>query len=526
MNRFMIRRKKIIPVFLFFTILAAARSSAQDNPLFRHLPPNATSIIHLNVPVIAGKMNLQELMGSFPNSGKKPGTDIADLLKDLTEAGVDAGRDVFLTETRQASPDSAIYMTLLVHLRDSARFLAFLRKEEADRLRIVLYPGKIFSASERNMGAAWNKDLAVIVSVSKGVTGGGTPVNRAYFAAKRSLASLAGYDKSFYTTDPDFRAGFSDGADIQIWTEQGNALSMLTRKFMPPTLPGNSPFTTAADKPKGKSLISIRFGTGKITFQSHVYFTAGTATGYAGYKNRPMDISLLAHVPKGNLLGFFSLNVDLLLTGEMMKKFDTHHKLDTILARKHLSLVTILHAFKGDLLLAALEPVQEDPAQKPKVPVYLVIPINDLSAFNSVAAAYKATQDSTKADSSGQKPGLFGKMKLVSGLKNNLLVVSTSQENVDAYLNNTENRSTDFLTGEMKQNSFSMLIDFKILADFVHHMSAQPSGKDKKMSDILDALDKLVVTSGVKEGKMDTYFELKFTDQGQNSLKTLVQLMH
>ncbi|HZE83588.1 MAG TPA: DUF4836 family protein [Puia sp.] len=526
MKDLMTRQKRIMFTFFFVLILAATRSSAQDNPMFRHLPPNATSVFHVNIPVITGKMNWQELMGSIPPGKKNPSSmDLMAVLKDPAKAGMDISRDVFFTETRQTSPDSAVYTSFLVHLLDSAKFSAFLRNGTPG-IRIVSYPGKIRSAAQGNVGVAWNKELAVIVSVSKSMTGGSAPVNATSFAARRSLASLAGYDKSFYTTDPTFKAGFSDDADIQVWTEQGNGLAMLTSKFMKPTPTGSSPFATAADQQKGKSLIAIRFEAGKITFRNHVYPTAEMAARYAQYKSRPMDVALLARVPKGNLLGFISFSIDLLQTADAIKKYDTRHKIDSMLASKHLSLDTIMHAFKGDIQLAALEPEMDSTSHKPKVPVFLVIPINDMTAFNSIAADYKSMQDSAPTDSSGQKMGFLGKMKLVSGLKNNLLVISTGQEYVDAYLGNTDTRSTDFLTEEMKRNTFNLMIDFRTLADFFHHMSAQPSGKDKKMFDILDALDKLVITAGVKDGRTETYFELKLMDQGQNSLKTLVQLMH
>jgi len=55
MKDLMTRQKRIMFTFFFVLILAATRSSAQDNPMFRHLPPNATFRFHVNIPVITAR---------------------------------------------------------------------------------------------------------------------------------------------------------------------------------------------------------------------------------------------------------------------------------------------------------------------------------------------------------------------------------------------------------------------------------------------------------------------------------------
>ena len=520
----MILLKRIVPVLVLLA-LAASPSSAQDNPLFRHIPPEAGTVYHINLPVITAKMSWQEIMSGIPLPKGLSGHGIADLLKDPAGAGIDIGQDLFFAETHDASTGSTVDLTWIVHLSDSARYSAFLRKQSPG-LHIITHPGKIRSAAKAGMGEAWNKDLLVIVFATPADHSAAKPDSLTVRAAKKSLAALAGFSQSFYTSDPVFLTGFSDDADLQIWAEQGSGLTQLLKNMKAFNLPDLGS-RTSMGKVKNKTLSTLRFGMGRITLQSHVILAPGNETYYTKFSSRSLNTDLLAKIPKGNLLGFISFSFDPSVFDEMMNKAGLRNKLDSQLTKKHLSLDTILHAFKGDFLLAAMEPEQEDPAQKPKVPVYFVAPIGDLPSYHSVAAAFRQMQDSVKPDSSGHKPNLLGNIKTVSGVKDNILVISSTQQNVDAWLNNTEKRNTDFVTTGMKENPVSLLIDFKTMADFVHHMSSQPSGKEKKIQDILDSLDTMIFTGGVmKNGMLETFFELKMTNQKENSLKTLISLMH
>jgi hypothetical protein len=450
---------------------------------------------------------------------------MSGFIKDAAQAGIDIGKDIFLAISTKASPDSPVYTTWIVHLQDSAKFIAFLRNQ-GPGLRVLTHPGRVRSATKGNMSAAWNKDLAVIVAGSPVGSPDEKPVHNNMLAAKKAMEALAGFGQSFYTSDPVFMTGFSDDADVHVWAEQGQGLTQLIKKlkFIPPAK--NPTSQVATDKLKNKTLSSLRFGMGRITLQSHIIPAPGAEADFARFKGRPMNTDLLARIPKGNLLGFLSFSIDLPMIDAALNKAGFRNKVDSQLAKKHLSLDTILNAFKGDFLLAAMEPDQTEASQKPKVPLYFAATIADLASYNSIAAKVRQMQDSIKPDSSGQKPGLLGKMKTATGVKDNIFVMSLTQPDVDAYLGNTEKRSTDFVPAAMKENPFGLLIDFKTLADFLGHISSQPAGKDKKMLDILNALDTMIITGGMKNGAAETFFELKMTDQGENSLKTLVKLMH
>jgi hypothetical protein len=518
--------KRTLPV-LILLLLAFSRISAQDNPSFRHIPPEATAVYQINLPVITSKMSWQEIISSVPIKQKPNKHDILDALKDPAGAGIDIGKDIFLSEAPDPAAAKAKDLTWIVHLTDSAKFSAFLRRQRPG-LHILTHPGKVRSAAKGGLGAAWNKDLGIIVFAPSADHSAAKPDSMTIRAGQKSLLALAGFQQSFYLTDPNFRTVFSDDGDIHICAGQGNGLALLTAGINPlsPSR-GKEGIHEALLKSKNKTLSTIRFKAGSLTMESRTLMPAGSNAGIYAAITKPLNTDLLARIPKGNLLGFFSFSINPTGIADLLTKYDVRNKIDSQLLKINLSLDTVLRAFKGDVLLAAMEPEQADANQKPKVPLYFATTIGDLPSFTSIAARVKQMEDSLKPDSTGNKRGLLGKTKTFSRVKDNVLVISTTQESVDAYINNTEKRNTDFIPADMKNNPVMLLIDFKTLADFAHHMANQPAGKDKKIVDILDALDTLIFTSSsVKDGSSGTFFELKMTDQKNNSLKTLAGLLH
>src|SRR5882757_6025416 len=118
-------------LFYLSLTLATCRLCAQSqNPLIRHLPPDACSIYHFNLPVLRTKLSLQQLTERIPLPQKNTyNRELAAILREPGRAGVDTTRDLFLTETKGQGRDSLRTMSLLVHLVDSARWAAFLREQ-------------------------------------------------------------------------------------------------------------------------------------------------------------------------------------------------------------------------------------------------------------------------------------------------------------------------------------------------------------------------------------------------------------
>src|SRR5258708_3462951 len=545
--------KTLLSSFLIALSFTGLPGFAQDNPLFRHLPPDATSIYQVNVPVLASEIPWQELAQKMATAPKGKSDQMMEMMKNPLLTGIDITKDFFIAATDKGNPDSATYITILAHLADSAKFVAFLSKQEPG-LRFFSYPNKGRAAGKDQYGAAWNKDLAVLTIVKPGGTGdqmappppkGKTAPaapkhpapSHAALAAKKSFAALKGFEGSVYTTDPVFMAGFSDDADMHLWTQQGAGISMLMKHLMHKAPMGNKDMmkALAMHQSNAHSLTELRFETGKITVKSLTLYPPDTLGFFKKCGGRPLNTDLVASLPKGNLLAVINFHFDPAALGDMLDMSHSRAKLDSALASKGLATDDIIRAFKGDILLAAVQPTDQpddSTSGKSKQPsIYIATTINDMPSFMKLAGKMNLMKDpsatsSGATDDSTSAPTLMDKAKLGYTLKDNILVISTSKQNADAWFSNTEKRSTDFIPALVKDNPFSLLVDLKTVMSFVKGMgNGQTSDKNKKAFQILDALNLFTLAGGaIKDGKVERTFELQLTNTSENTLRTLIGL--
>ncbi|HTI10269.1 MAG TPA: DUF4836 family protein [Puia sp.] len=543
--------KTLLSPFLIVISFLSLQSFAQDNPLFSHLPPEASSVYHINVPVLASKIPWQDLMTKMPMKPKDDSHQkMMDIMKNPFATGINITKDFFITESGKTGADSVTITTIIFHLADSAKFVAFMMKQEPG-LRYFNFPrGR--AAGKGEVGVAWDKDLAVVTMVKadtgtfytnpyppapKGKTAPATrkrPAgNYAMLAARKSLAALRGFDNSFYTTDATFKTGFSDDADMHAWAPQGAGLAMLTKSLMHKSPMGTQGLGKVMGMQKSNVhiLMSLRFEAGRVILKSQAAYPADTMAMYAKLIGKPLNTDLIARLPKGKLLGMINFHLNIGAIGEMLGKGNNKAKVDSMLASKGLTMDDITRAFQGDFLIAGLIPEQqagdaEGKSQQPSL--YLVTAINDMASFNKLAVTTKLMKDPAATGDSAASQTLLDKMKMAYTLKDNVLVLSTSKANADAYANNTEKRSTDFIPALVKDNPFSLFIDIKSMGDLLLKMSkgGESSDKDKKMHDVLDMLDTFIIAGGtIQDGKVQTVVELKLTNSSENSLKSLVKLM-
>jgi hypothetical protein len=543
--------KKHLSFSLLLSSFISLHSFAQDNPLFRHLPPDATSVYQVNVPALVSKLNWQDLIGKLPMNPKdnKSG-HMMEMMKNPFATGINITKDFFVTETDKGNPDSATYTTIVFHLADSAKFVAFLSKQEQG-LRFFNYPNKGRAAGKDKYGVAWDKEVAVITIIKPG--GGDQPssyksspqgkplhpvASYTVLAAKKSFAALKGFDGSMYTTDPVFKAGFSDDADMHMWAPRGAGISMLAKNIMNKGHGKDARFSKAMAamyQSKAHTLTALRFEAGKITLKSTTAYPPDSLAFFAKFAGRPLNTDLVARLPKGNLLAMINLHFDPSAIGEMLDRTKSRAKIDSMLAKKELTVDNIIRSFKGDILLAVVDPADKpgDSSGKKQPSIYIVTTIDDLSSFRELAGKMKLMKDSTATSSEGNAGGdsvkvsLMDKLKMAYTLKDNILVVSLSKQLTDAYFSNTDKRNTDFIPARMKDSPFSLFIDVKTLMGFLQGMNrGEPSEKDKKIMNALNKLDAFILTGGaIQDGKVETYMELKMTDPSENSLRSLIKMI-
>ncbi|MDO6433223.1 DUF4836 family protein [Flavitalea sp. BT771] len=525
-----------LAILLFF--IATSASAQTINPLFRHLPPNAKEIYHINLPVLTSKLSWNEIISNIPPSKSGSDQEMMGLLKAPAEAGIDINQDIFVAHSgKVAKADSASFITVILHLADSGKFGALVRKG-TDIRTFRLPQGR--AVGKDKMSVAYDNKLAVFTIVTldkpaadaaKTAPGDKKAVtvapsfNSALFAARRSVAALQGFPSSIYTTDPDFLAGFSDDADFHIWAPQGSGLATML-KTMGKKNQGMSDALTGRSKTSQRHLLTaIRFDAGKIVMRTLITMEKDSVALLKKFNSRPLNTDLIARLPGKDLLGMINLHLDLSALTDLLEQYKLRDKADSALSSLGFAVTDIPKAFKGDFLLAAVAPSAPagDTTQYKEPFVYFVTTINDLGTFMKLTSKLPLSKDSA----SGGK-GMFGKMKTAYTLKDNILVVSSNKQRTDSYFSNTTRRSTELVSDHVAGAPVSVVVDIKAVAAYLQGMSAQPSSKTQQMLHFMNALDRLTIAGGrlVDGTKSETYIELKMADASENSLRSIFKLLH
>lgn len=542
--------KKIffLPLAILALALIVTDSSAQDNPLFRHISPDAISVYHINLPMILSKVSLADMMARIP-PGKhgKNSQELMEFMKDPTWTGIDTRGDILITGSNSDFVDSANYITVIFHLTDSSKFRIGIHKE-THGLRITRHPDKSFSAYKDKMAMVWNNELAAIVIVSppmKSVMADaaamgktddakkepGTPQkplsvpNYGALAVPKALAALKGWASSPIADDPEFKAAFSDNSDFQMYTAKSNYFKALSKVVPRNVLGGLQLDSLMMYK---HSISTVRFENGKITMQSTTELLPEVAAEMAKFPAPPSNEGLLARLPKDQLLGFLSFRLNLRVIGYLLDRIGLRSKLDSALAKKQLSLDDFFHAFKGDVLIAVLAPAHTDSFQRPKPTFYSIVSVDNIIALNKLAETLKTAKDSTGDDSTGKKATKIGKIKNNYALKDNLIVFSDSKASAEGYFTNADKRGNDALTDAIKENPTLMWVDMQAIVNLLMGPVRSDEGADKKskMLNGLHVLDKMILKKGgLHDGKITSSFELSVTNKDQNVLKTLFDLI-
>lgn len=515
---------------LSLILIVCGFAQAQPDALFRHLPPDANTVIRVNVPVMASKIDLPGLLGHLPVK-----SDIGQVLKDPASAGIDLHQDVYITMSG-TEPDSATYTCIIFHLADSARWASFIRTTYPDAQYFhqsgpapsigwqQQKPDDSTGATIRGIGSAWNNRLGVFTFVR--VLPGLNPfrpnagdATRWYMrkAVGQSQAVLQGYPGSSYTTNQSFIAGFSDDADLTMWNTGSNNFMAMSK--MMAHLPGNYGKSALAPQRHLNSIIHLRFENGRLLITSTAFLPADTAGVMQKMVSRPFNENLAASLPQGSLLGMAAMHFDPSVVISFVKKLQPH--LDSILNNKAPDVARLISAFKGDFLLAAIAP-KGDTGAHAKPNFYFITTINDKSTFLDVAHKIHLINDSAAGAMPDTGRSMLGKLKTAYTIHDSICVFSRNRDLTDGYFTTTPH-TPGLLSDDFRNNYFTLVVDIKAVLAFVQSASAgdsQQSGKVQQMQAILSQFDRFTLTLGFRhKNEMTSSFEIRLADPSVNSLK-------
>ena len=511
-----------LTIFLAFALTASQAQTTDLTAGFRHIPADAEQVYSINLSTLLAKADFKALfdLAQKQNLGKDMNMSF---LKDIFNSGIDFRQEIIIAVKPGGAPDSPSYTTGILHLTDSAKFVAFTRENNKD-MHIVHQPAKDRVASSGKQVWAWNDKFLVLVMYK---TPKGKPVDpnailqyRAV-AVRKAVAALHGFDRSLYVTDQDFKAGFSDDADIHIWNKYGAAFGALS-KAMQMTPAGATPQAQGFSqimKSAGKvhTLTTIRFDAGKIVLHSTRFTTGEDSSIATRISSQPVDESILASVPPGKLLGLYAVHYSFAPVLESLAKYGMKEKIDSGLQKMGLTTQDITHAFKGDLLVLCYAP---DTGKTPQI--FVAATIDDRAAFDKIITIMKlgASGDTAKKHFDPH-----------FAIQNNIVVFAKSQAMADNYFTHPSANSTPsrLLTGRSRADANFLAIDFHVGADYLSQVLTKGdtlAAKDKQLLDIVRQFDSFSLMGGrVQGGRQQAVFEIKFTDANKNSLASLLGIV-
>ena len=514
---------RLVPtIFLAFALSASQAQSPDLTAAYRHIPADADQVISINLSTLVAKADFQAIFDLAQKQNLGKGMNMS-FLKDIFNSGIDFRQEILIAIKPSASPDSPSYTTGIIHLTDSAKFVAFTRANDKD-MHILHLPGNVRAAASGKQAWAWNDKFLVLVMYK---TPKGKPVDPnatlQYHAtaARKAAAALHGFEHSSYLTDPDFKAGFSDDADIHIWNKNGAAFGALSKLMQmtpaaaTPQAQGFSQIMKSASK--AHTLTTIRFDAGKIVLHS-TRFTSGSDSSIATrISSQPVDPKMLASVPPGKLLGIYAVHYSFAPVLESLAKYGMKEKVDSGLQKIGLTTQDITHAFKGDIMVLCYAP---DTGKNPQF--FVAAAIDDRSAFDKITTILKLGT-STDTAKKHFDPHF--------AIQNNIVVFAKSQALADGYFSHPSGGNTQsrLITERSKTDANFMAVDIHVGADYLSQILTKGdtlAAKDQKVLDMVRQFDSFVLMGGnVQNGRQQAVFELRFTDANKNALASILGIV-
>ncbi len=535
--------KNILCLFLLAATFAA-RAQMPANDLLKHVPADADQVTDINLGTITSKMDLHAVLNVL---GGKAGKDkIVSMIQQLMSSGLDLHQHVIITKSNSKKVDSIQYFTVIAHITDSAKFVAFLRAKNKEAggepLHFVHLQGKERVVATDKDAAAWNDHLVILTMYTVPGSSNGPlvpPATAQLRAARRVAVALRGFSDTKFVTDNHFVSAFSDDGDVHLWSHGALWTTMLD-KFTK-KMPGMNQFgdiSQLAGKADaaGQSVSTLRFENGKVNYRTLKFAGANQLAATQRMLGQGLNGELLALVPPRPPLAVGSLHFDMAALEDTLKRTPSYPMIDSMLHGNGTSVTDIFHALKGDVLFLVCQPdkATADTTSKTKIPapaMFLVATINDKAAFEKIApmiklkSAITAGADTMTTDTAHKNPFPYY-------IVQNDLVVLGKRRQIMEFVNNTAtgDPAGKLLPEQVRANALDIGIDIHGLVMALLGPMLTPGDtqdpKSKAMMDMVQEFQTLQISIGaVRDDAIETNVELKLTDQNKNSLTILTNMI-
>src|SRR5690242_16103654 len=113
---------------LSFTTVLTAQTT---NPFFRHIPPDAEQVYHINLAALGSKISWDDISGLIPPPKSASDQEMMKYVKDPSLSGIDFHQGFIISSSHlNKSTDSPACITILAQLTDSGKLFSLIRDKE------------------------------------------------------------------------------------------------------------------------------------------------------------------------------------------------------------------------------------------------------------------------------------------------------------------------------------------------------------------------------------------------------------
>jgi len=499
--------KQALLILLLGVTLCTRAQSPAGNPLFRHIPPDADHVYHLNSPVLFRDFDWNALLASLSSGPAQ--TRLAEEVRGfLFQAGIDPRQDILIATSNLSNPDSFRYITFIFHLADSGKYIRYLH-QKIKPLRPQPIRG-VHSEGSMLFGTAFTDRLGVLIS-AEGPANQQAAIRKIpsvewqIIHARRAAAMVRGFDRGSFANDPAFLATFGDGADLHFYTRQGSNIGVFNE--IAKRIVGRSELldivnTLGHSRP---ALSSLRAEKGRLIYTSSQAATPAEIR-LAG---RPLDEKLLAAIPPGKkVYGITSISID--LAGFMAKtlKEGWVHNLYKNLA---LDTADLRQALDGHLLLLSFEADQATiDSTHNQAPLFFGI-----ARIGNPASFEKLT-------------GRLESLHIHHIVRDSLVFFGREQGQVQTFFTPVANDQPVPLPEPTLTYPFALQMNLGATIDYyIHtHPADDTIVSQQDYIPTLQHFDRFdFATGGIHNGRINTWFQATLVDREKNPILMILQMI-
>ena len=532
-------KKLFIPVYLLLIAAALTSCSSKGPKEAKLIPKNAIFVSSVDAGSLKSKLealhiNYDSLFNSLftddPEQSKHQ-----KIFKDFQNCGIVWNSSFFVFATSEKLNDNtqSSSVNLLANITDSAKLYAFIHQQEDLKYRkLVNEKNYSYLPLNNNTVISWTDKNVIItyynqtseVKLSDTLMHTGAPVIDKTEELKKLI-------NKFYTQKESesiasvslFTDLYKEKADAYMFNSTNTSIGNLS--MLPLQLPKmeellKDNFSTA----------TFSFEDGKITAQSNFYPNKILGAIFKQYAGPTVNTSMIESYPTQHLNGFLLASFNPAIIDGILKELEVDALLNATLDKANITSADIYKCLKGEINVAVsdlrLNNMSENTSSKlPFIKVILDAPVGDKASFMKLMDKAAASGFVYKHNNTYSAGGLMSMFGIYLHADEKSLVIASDSLTYLQYTSKggKSNISNDILE-QVKGKSFAFYANIESITESIN--SGTLSADDStSVNTLKNTFKDVIATSNNYDGtKINSRFNLRFKNEKQNSLVTLMSL--